>query len=475
MNVRRLFPFALFTLLFATAIRPTIDPDLWWHLRTGEAVVDSGIPHTDIFSFTFPNNEWVTHEWLSDVVMWSLYQLGGLPLLQVVFAGLTVLIWLLVYRLCAGRPYIAGLVVAVAAKASEVVWGARPQLFNLLLFALFIYLLERRKDGALGSWVFLAFPLATVLWANLHSGYLLGIVVLATYLMGEWIENRRQSPSVRALSPPDVSRLAGATVASFLAALINPNGARLWIYPFETLGSSVQREFITEWFPPTPDLLIFWLTVALIVTGVFAMFRSRLAPTATELLMFAGTAVGAFLSVRNIPIFAVAAAPILARHLAAAISLDRFVDEDDAADESRLATAIGGAVIAFGALLIGFGTLQDNDEVVEGTFPVAAVDFIEASELSGPIFNAYNFGGYLIWRGIPVYIDGRADVYQDSGLLQYAKTAFVEEDWQAPLELYGIRLVLVERGSRLANALAESGGWELRFEDDVAVIYWRLL
>ena len=238
MNIRRLFPFTLFALILGTAVRHTVDPDMWWHLRTGQWISDHGIPRHDIYSFTFPDNEWVTHEWLSEILMWGLYRIGELPALMVFFAAVTALTWWIVYRLCPGKPYVAGMTVAVAAKASEVVWGSRPQLFNLLLFALFIYLLERRKDGSLGGWVFVAFPLTIAVWANLHSGFLLGIVLLGTYLVGEYLEGRRAAPLDGTLTSKDVARLAASIGACIVAALANPNGARLLVYPFETLASS---------------------------------------------------------------------------------------------------------------------------------------------------------------------------------------------------------------------------------------------
>ena len=474
MNVRRLFPFALFTLLAATAIRATIDPDMWWHLRTGEAILADGIPREDLFSFTYPDNEWVTHEWLSEIIMWGLYRLGGLSMLMVFFAAVTLITWWLAYRLCDGKPYIAGMVVAFAAKASEVVWGSRPQLFNLALFGLFIYMLERRKDKAVGSWIYWIFPAVTLVWANLHSGYLLGIVVLGTYLVGEYVEGRRSRPDPRTLPAADVRRLGAAVVASLLAALVNPNGARLLVYPFETLGSSVQRDFIAEWFPPAPDQLVFWLALLLIGAGLFGFLRADRRPTATELLVFGGTAAGAFLSVRNIPIFALAAAPIIARYLTEALPF-RALRPDPADDPTnRVPTVAAGVVIALGAVVIAVGTFRDNDAAIRREFPVAAVDWIEETgREDSRIFNAYNYGGYLIWRGYPVYVDGRADVYRDAGLLRYGQTYFVEDDWDEPLEEEGIDLVIVEADSRLAFTLAEAPEWELVYVDSQTHIFDR--
>ena len=101
MSVRRLFVLLFAIALFTMAVRETLDPDMWWHLRTGEAILAGGIPKHDVFSFTVPEHEWVTHEWLSQVLMWLVYQVAGLPGLIVTFAALIALTYWLLYLACA--------------------------------------------------------------------------------------------------------------------------------------------------------------------------------------------------------------------------------------------------------------------------------------------------------------------------------------------------------------------------------------
>lgn len=474
MNIRRLLPFALFCLLLAVAVRPTVDPDLWWHLRTGEAILSGGIPRTDLFSFTYPTNEWITHEWLSQLTMWGLYRLAGLGALIVFFAAVIAATWGLIYRISDGKPYVAGMVVVVAVEASAVAWGSRPQLFNLLLLAVFVFLLERRKDNAVGRWVFLAFPALTLLWANLHSGYLLGIVVLCTYLIGDFLEGRRSNPNARTLPAIDLIGLSIAIVVASLASLFNPNGIRLWLYPFETLFSPVQRDFIAEWFPPNPTQAVFWLLAGLVVAGILGFILTARRPSITELLVFGGTAVGAFLSVRNIPIFAVASTPILCRYLATVFASASWSTPKQLGKSQRLSTLLAAGAIGAGAAAIAAATLVGNTATVRSTFPEAAVDWIESGRrVDDRIFNAYNWGGYLIWRGYPVYVDGRADVYGDAGLLNFAQTYLVEPGWEEPLDRYQIELILVESDSALAGTLTKSIGWELAYEDSIARVFER--
>ena len=191
MTIRRLFTLLFLLALFAMAVRETLDADMWWHLRTGEYILQEGIPHQDIFSFTVPENEWITHEWLSQVVMWGAYLVGELPGLIVVFALLITITFWLIYLVTPGRPFLAAFVVLLAAITSAIVWGARPQIFNLLLTAVFVFIIERFKDGKFNRRVLWLLPLLSFLWANFHSGYLLGIVLLGTYVVGNALQQWR--------------------------------------------------------------------------------------------------------------------------------------------------------------------------------------------------------------------------------------------------------------------------------------------
>jgi hypothetical protein len=130
-------------------------------------------------------------------------------------------------------------------------------------------------------------------------------------------------------------------------------------------------------------------------------------------------------------------------------------------------------VVLFGRIEF-VSVLERTDKLVSERYPVAAVDFLEQEGLAGERgFNSYNWGGYLIWRGIPVFVDGRADVYGDEFLRRYFRTFGGQQNWQEPLDEYEVEYVLVERGGHLAVLLAAAEGWEEAYRDDVAVIFVR--
>jgi hypothetical protein len=488
MTVRRLFILLFAIALFTMAVRETLDPDMWWHLRTGEAILAGGIPTHDIFSFTVPEHEWVTHEWASQVFMWLLYLVGGLPALIVAFALLIALTFWLLFLSCEGKPYLAGFLVLLAAITSAVVWGARPQIFNLLLTALFVYLIQRFKqeaksEGRKAKNMLWLLPLLTIVWANLHSGYLLGVVLLGAVAVGEAAHRFLQPEDERNLSRQAVRSLFAITIISFGAAVLNPSGAALWIYPFETLGSPAMQAYIQEWHSPDFHSRIFWPFVAMLALGVLAWVYSGKRPTTTELLLFGGTGAAGLLSARNIPIFAIISAPIIARHLLNALAGTQFYPilsgkAVTMASPTRAIGILNWTVLAaalFGASVWTANTIILNDEEVATVYPVTAVDYLEQSGLAEKRgYNSYNWGGYLIWRGAPVFVDGRADVYGDDFLFYYRRTFEIRENWQEPLEEFDVDYVLMERDSPLSTLLLHNTGWQEAYVDELARIFVRV-
>jgi hypothetical protein len=179
----------LFGLLAMTA-HNAVDPDLWWHLRTGQWIVETGhVPHSDPFSFTRAGYPWVAQEWLSEVVFYELWKHGGAAALIVFSAIITTAGFMLLYLRCpGGRPWAAAATVLGAlAFASGPSWSARPQMFTFTLASLLLWLLERGTERGtekarprLLFWI----PPLFLLWLNLHAGFALGPALLLAYAVG---------------------------------------------------------------------------------------------------------------------------------------------------------------------------------------------------------------------------------------------------------------------------------------------------
>ena len=195
----------------AIAIRPANDPDLWWHLATGRYIVGTGaIPREDVFSFTAAGHRWVTHEWLSDLMLYGGFRWLGLNGLALVFAAIITGSVALVYLRCRARPVIAAGSLLLGAAATGMTWGVRPQVFTIMFVALFLHILEGGQ-GPKGRKLWVLPPLALV-WGNLHSGFVAGLAIMAVVTLGEllkWWRNWR--PGLPLVSPgvPCVGGLRG--------------------------------------------------------------------------------------------------------------------------------------------------------------------------------------------------------------------------------------------------------------------------
>lgn len=483
MTTRRLFSFILFIAILGITATTATDPDMWWHLRTGQYILQNGIPYHDVFSYTVPDHIWITHEWLSQVIMWGIYSLGGFPALIVVFSLLISLSLGITYRVSPGRPYVAGFVVIVAAATASGLWGVRPQMFNLLFLAIFLFVIEKYRDRVRTTeqspwWIWTLVPL-TIVWVNLHSGYLLGIVVIATYAIGDLLNRRLIPDDDRALPTRLAVRLLGVAAASFIASAVNPNGWAMWRYPFDTLGSPVMQTRIVEWFSPdfhNPYNLPFVLMLA---AGVIGFVVSPRKPTITDFLLFGGTGFATMVSVRHMPLFALVAMPIVSRYLTEWVSTTRLgglvLNTPPLRSPTRLMLTVN-ACIAVVALLFPFiqwaNVIKDNQELVSQRYPVEAVKFLQTEGLADqPLFNSYNFGGYLIWHEIPVFVDGRADVYGDEFLRRALSVTDITAQWREVLEEYGVRVIMIESDTRLVTLLHETNGWNEVYKDDIATIF----
>src|SRR5215467_11505247 len=176
----------LFGLLAMTA-RPALDPDLWWHLRTGQWIVETGtVPHTDPFSFTRAGQAWVSHEWLSEILFYEVWRHAGFGGLIALSAVVTTAGFMILYFRCGGVSAWAAAATALGAVASAPAWGVRPQMFTFALTSLLLWLVEHAERR---PWVLCWIPPIFLFWLNLHAGFVLAPILLLAYAAGLVMES----------------------------------------------------------------------------------------------------------------------------------------------------------------------------------------------------------------------------------------------------------------------------------------------
>jgi hypothetical protein len=479
-QTRRVFVFILGLGLFIMAARSATDPDMWWHLRTGQLTIQNHrVFHNDPYSFTRFDEPWVDHEWLSQVFMFGLYRVAGWGGLITGFAVIIAAAFLLVFRRSSGQPYIAGAITVWGAVASIPCWGVRPQMLTLLLASIFLLLLERSYERPQLLWWL---PPLMLFWVNLHAGFALGIAFLLMFLVGDALDLAfgYKAPS---LSPARFRQLALVTAICTAVVALNPYGLQMYRYPFETLHSRAMLAYIGEWLSPNfhePRYLptLFLMLATLVVP---ALSPRRLRPR--ELLLLTVTTYAALRSVRHIPIYVLVVVPLLSGMIAACLrERGKTALLDGSRNPLAPAKLIANALLLAGLLFFTIARLhyvvvhQPATEAKE--FPAAAASFLMTSRPPGPLLNHYNWGGYFIWKLFPaykVYIDGRADLYGDTFMDQFAATYYLKgKSWQDPLNEWGIRTVVLPPDAPLIGALRGMPAWEEVFADKQAVVLARI-
>ena len=134
--------------------------------------------------------------------------------------------------------------------------------------------------------------------------------------------------------------------------------------------------------------------------------------------------------------------------------------------------------LSISVVFFSFPNLRESQKSSEAGSPVKAVNFIKSNHLSGPMLNDYVYGGYLIWEAPehPVFVDGRSDVYEWSGVLsQFGSWATLQSDPNALLEKYKVNFCLLTGHSPMAHVLPLMPGWKLVYGDGKSVIFARIL
>ncbi len=484
LTINRLVVAVLFIALFAMAVRTPADTDMWWHLAAGRSIVTTGhIPHADEFSYTVRGQPWTDVSWLAQAGMYAARALGGDALLALIVAALVVVAFAFIYPQLDGAPFLRAFIVVLAATASSVIWSPRPQMLSFALLAISSYIVYLAKWRQVNR-LWLLVPLF-ILWANVHGGYALGLMLLGSVIAGEVLNRlfgRAAAPEV--MSWREIATLAGFAFLCGLALLVNPFTFGVWTLPFRTVSIRTLQGFIQEWASPDFHQLfqqpMLWLLFALL--GAAGL--SRRGWDWSDLILVVVFGYSAFLAGRNIAPFALVVAPVLSRQaqplVEALSSRINLPASARAPIRPVLASALNWLIVillAVAALGKCFIALEPSSiaKAQAQSLPVRAVEWIRQGHVSGPMYNSYNWGGYLMWalpQG-PVFVDGRTDIYNDAFLRDYLQVMFVRSGWRQVLDRYQVGWALTERDSFLATMLATQPDWRLAYSDDQAVIYAR--
>jgi hypothetical protein len=454
-DMERFATVLLFVVLASVACLMPAQSDTWWQLRTGEDIWRSRhIVLHDELTHTVAGRYWPNHEWLTQVVFYGCYRLGGLPLLTAVCAAAVLATWLLVLRLTPGPALLRLLLVFCGAAFSTATWSLRPQVLTFALFAATLWVLARRRF----LWIL---PPLFLIWANLHGGVAAGGVLIVAAVLGSAI-----------LAPRHSVRLIAIGVACLAATAATPLGFSLWLEIPASLGR-LKIYGVTEWLAPgvaNPLEGPFWMmAIGLCIVAVVRRKALRSLEAAT-LTLAAILVLGlALRSARNIPLFFICAIPAFATLLHEPTV--RASEQKTRHPAPGLAAAVLALCICAALAFVAYAWRTPLPGLRWKPLGDETIAAIAACE--GPLYNRYDEGGYLEWflKDRKVFMDSRQDPFPPELVLDQIRLEKTG-DYVSTFRQYAIRCALTPDGSPLSLRL-EQDGWRRQAGARPWIVYSR--
>jgi hypothetical protein len=441
------------------------DSDTYWQIATGQWIIDHGaLPRSDTYSFTKSGDYWISSSWLAQVLFAGAYRVFGWsgPLSLTVAAAATTFAWL-TSILCRRMPAAYAILIAfVAVLISGTHLFVRPHVLALpVMFAWAHGLLsasERREAPS-----FWLLPLLA-LWANLHGGFVFGLVLVGGFgldaLWNASAESRR----------PLALRWLAFGACACAACCVTPYGWETVVASYRILDLGELLRVITEWMPADFSTLSRFELCILALIGGALLGGVKLSPPRIALAL--GLLHMGLSHVRNQEVFVLLLPLVLLTPVG-----DQFgLRVSNAEDRSSVSLASVVALI----VVFGIGTLTSTARATLQppaiNSPVAAVDALKASHAKRVLNDAF-FGGYLIWRDVPVFIDGRAELYGEEFVMKYFH-ALVLKDVNALydlLKVYDIDALLLKRDTPASLLVDHLDGWQRVYADETAVLHVRAI
>jgi len=449
----------------------TADTDLWGHIKFGEEIWESKtLLRSDIYSYTAQGHEWINHEWLSELLMYGVYDIFGSPGLLIGkmligFAIIALLSLISCHRY--SHPMVYGIVFVISIFIMSPGFMTRPQLMTFLftsLFLLVFHLYLERKMNFLWS-----LPLIMILWVNSHGGFLIGVGIFPVVVACEIISCR--------LKRSDRRHLRGLIfwlILTEISVLINPYGLHLLTFLYESL--SVPRS-ISEWGSVRILDLSYLRFKILSILVILSLFINKEENRYWEISIIAITMLYAFIHQRHTPIFAIVAAPFLTEKLS---ELGKRIRLFGRVNSSFSFVILNIAVVVLIGYQISHATNKHiktkfNIFVDPNIYPTYAVHFLKENRIKGNVLLPFEWGEYVIWKLYPdckVSIDGRfRTAYPEEVLDDHFEALRNEERRMELLDKYPTDVVLVRRNSPFQKMIAIRQDWIYVYSDSLSKIY----
>ncbi len=461
---------SILLLITLASFRRIWEVDFFWQYETGRIVAEHGPPRVDTLSYVSAGRPWVEMRWMYCLLLYGWVQLAG-------YSGAVAAKWLVIVAsfalVIASAPWrnakgTVCTILPIAILASTQRFFVRPELASFLFFSLFLWVIARHRQGSVR--ILYALPVLQVFWSNLHTLFLLGPALVGLLLVTEAVRKRR------------VATIAIVLAGVCAACLATPYGVRGIALGMRLLGElhdPVFRQMASEFAGPFTfgqhyTAVVFY-EVLLAICAVTAIVHARRLDLFGTGLLLAQLYLS-LTSIRNLPLFCLAAIPFVITNAAGARVGRRILGF---ARPLALLAAIGLSLFYSWSLATDRFNVRQNDSNQFGAglathrFPEDATRFLHEHAVPGALFNTASEGSYLVAHGARVFIDPRLEVPDPAHLARYLRMMQDEGAWREAVAQYDFRTVMVDLASPFLRFLLDRRAWSLVHFDDVAAVFVR--
>lgn len=399
--------------------------DFWWHLRSGEWIVKhKQIPTTALFTWYGEANNlnWFAHEWLTEVFFYYLYSFLGsvgmylfCALLGILIIGLTI-----IYN---HNYYFNNLLMSIIYTfyftliITQFFYG-RPHLFNMIFMYYLLYVLYKYKEH--NTRLIYTIPILSIIWVNFHGGSSNLIYILPLCFIISGIKDYEYGKlKCYKLKKDRLFSLSLITIISTFALSINPRGLSMLEYPFTNMKDDMMLKVLSEWASPdAKDLAILLLCFVPVILVTIILIATQYKIDMCDFLIYGFFTYMFFRSQRFISLFMIATSFFVFKY----IMPFKNKQKKDSVNEKHNQLLLLFTSVLLLSFIITFTIRSLNYSKKHNliSFDVSN-EYIKLIKSDKPqkLFNEYNYGGALIYKGINVFVDGRADIYTGDTLKNY--------------------------------------------------------
>jgi hypothetical protein len=452
-----------------------IDGDLPRHILTGKLILESkAVPTTEPFAYPYQGKPFTSHshDWISDSIFYSIYQLAGLSGLAILSALLLATTFSILYShlIKSANFRLPTLFLVIwGAAATSLNWAVRPFLFSMFFLSIWLIWLDRlSRAEKVNFWYF---PSLMVLWSNMHGEFIAGFLALFAYGTGwiwDFLFDRKQ------MNKDTGKNLLIVTLLSLTASLINPAGIAPWKTIFGFVNNSYLMSRMYEARQPDFSQPEFMVLLGLLTFSIFLLATKKQKLSTAQAILLAGFSGMTLIAGRNVHLYGLVAPFVLIGVIEKENLpgiLHRLEDTLYQIEIKLKGIVWPLLVIIVCILMIYISPIGKIYKFSDKMFPIQATEWLIENPQPGNLFNDLNWGGYLafhLWPEQKIFVDSMADT---SGELtqEYESVITLAPTWKEILSKYQVQWIVIPPSSNLAHALVQDG-WNTLYKDRTAII-----